>query len=194
MTPRVRSAKQGRVGPQVEGIMTSPPGVAPHLDHLAPEKPAAGIDGHPGMTPACILVIVALIDLAVGFYHRHQIERRWEHLRQTSSPPLEAYQTYPIDKDAAIVCIVTSWTDARISWPRYPAINFRRNWSCAANEGAIWEGRFFPWRVRMSPRVWTVLLFGLLSASCFPGCQTLKPSKAPAGRPGQGVGTPVAVA
>jgi hypothetical protein len=52
---------------------------------------------------AYTLVLAAILDVGLGIWHRHQIDLRWDHLRRTSYPPLEAYETLPIDMDAVSV-------------------------------------------------------------------------------------------
>jgi hypothetical protein len=49
------------------------------------------------------LVILAILDVGVGLWHRQHINRLWERLRETSYPPFEAYETLPIDMEAVFV-------------------------------------------------------------------------------------------
>jgi hypothetical protein len=67
--------------------------------------------GENGYTPspfnavrlAFFLVNLAVLDVGVGLWHRQHIGWLWERLEKTSYPPLEAYETLPIDMEAVVV-------------------------------------------------------------------------------------------
>jgi hypothetical protein len=50
---------------------------------------------------AYLLIVAALMDVGLAFWHRHQIVKMWEDLRRKSYPPFEAYETIGIDFHAA---------------------------------------------------------------------------------------------
>src|SRR5262249_18283660 len=49
------------------------------------------------------LVILAILDVGVGLWHREHMNRLWERLEKISYPPFEAYETLPIDMEAVFV-------------------------------------------------------------------------------------------
>jgi len=49
---------------------------------------------------ACLLTVLAILDVALAFAHRESIVVMWQNLKRRSYPPYEAYETLPIDMEA----------------------------------------------------------------------------------------------